>query len=142
MKHCHRCERTLNITDFGKNSSKKDGLQSQCKTCRREVNNLHYKKSEVRRNTIRKNNKLSIDEAKAVLDGIKENSSCPFCGEGSSCTLDFHHTNSSDKKFNVSHGVGRVSVKTLLSEIGKCILLCSNCHRKVHAGLLDINKLV
>jgi hypothetical protein len=23
-------------------------------------------------------------------------------------------------------------------EIEKCVLLCSNCHRKVHAGILNI----
>ena len=27
----------------------------------------------------------------------------------------------------------------LLFEIAKCVVLCSNCHRKVHAGILDIH---
>ena len=30
--------------------------------------------------------------------------------------------------------------ENLLKEIKKCVCLCANCHRKVHAGIIDLNK--
>ena len=33
-KFCHACQRDLDLTKFGKNRSKPDGLQNQCRSCR------------------------------------------------------------------------------------------------------------
>ena len=30
----------------------------------------------------------------------------------------------------------------LSQEIAKCVCLCANCHRKVHAGLIDLNNYI
>ena len=38
--------------------------------------------------------------------------------------------------FNISGGTK--SFKKLKPEIDKCILVCSNCHREIHAGLINI----
>lgn len=63
---------------------------------------------------------------------------CYFCGyskyEGA---LDFHHLDSSRKDFGLSvKGLTR-SWKKIREELGKCILVCSNCHRELHGGLLQ-----
>lgn len=34
LKHCPKCDRDLPLNMFGKNKSKKDGLQNYCKECR------------------------------------------------------------------------------------------------------------
>ena len=31
-----------------------------------------------------------------------------------------------------------LKIKKLLAEIKKCVCLCSNCHRKVHAGIINL----
>ena len=66
---------------------------------------------------------------------------CGICGY-SRCreALDFHHINPADKSFSF----GRVSANPkskdkIADELEKCICLCSNCHREVHAGLIDID---
>jgi predicted HNH restriction endonuclease len=49
--------------------------------------------------------------------------------------LDFHHLNGKEKEFGLSQkGITRSWAKTEL-ELKKCILVCSNCHREIHAGI-------
>ena len=63
---------------------------------------------------------------------------CQVCGYSRcSQSLHFHHLNPSIKEFNVS-GSHSVSWSRLERELDKCVLLCSNCHGEVHAGLLNI----
>jgi hypothetical protein len=65
-------------------------------------------------------------------------SGCQLCGETASCCLDFHHLDQSTKKYQVKHLLhGLKAVQTALDEIAKCSVICSNCHRKIHAGVLD-----
>lgn len=46
--------------------------------------------------------------------------------------MDFHHVDSSSKEKSVAVLLGGSKEKAL-KEIEKCILLCSNCHRTLHA---------
>ncbi len=64
---------------------------------------------------------------------------CMFCGYDRYLgALDFHHLNSEDKEFGISKdGITR-SWKRVKKELDKCILVCSNCHREVHAGILQL----
>jgi AraC-like DNA-binding protein len=57
---------------------------------------------------------------------------CENCGY-SKCieALEFHHTDPSTKEFAV--GSMRYSYSTLKKEVDKCMLLCANCHREIHA---------
>lgn len=62
---------------------------------------------------------------------------CQCCGY-SRCNdaLEFHHIDSSKKE--LAFGEMRSNPKRLglvLSELKKCILLCSICHREIHAGV-------
>ncbi len=63
---------------------------------------------------------------------------CCFCGyHRCSGALDFHHIDESTKKFGLSQdGMTRSWEKTQ-QELKKCILVCANCHREIHAGLLQ-----
>jgi 5-methylcytosine-specific restriction endonuclease McrA len=57
---------------------------------------------------------------------------CQICGYNR-CTsaMVFHHTNPAEKDFNISE---RQGWKSVVAELDKCELLCSNCHAEVHAG--------
>ncbi len=51
--------------------------------------------------------------------------------------MDFHHINPSTKKGAVSQlALNGWSKSSILEEIGKCILLCSNCHRIRHGSIV------
>jgi hypothetical protein len=54
-----------------------------------------------------------------------------MCGEKHPAALDFHHTDPSTKKASVG-SLNMDSIAAINAEIAKCIVLCSNCHRKLH----------
>jgi hypothetical protein len=65
--------------------------------------------------------------------------SCVLCGY-SKCrrALHFHHLVPEDKSFGLSDSGWMKGVNVLLKEAKKCIVLCSNCHMEVEAGITEI----
>jgi len=63
---------------------------------------------------------------------LRSTLSCKECEENHPATLDFHHPDN-NKEANVSRLVRSLyPKKRILAEIAKCIVLCANCHRKIH----------
>lgn len=62
---------------------------------------------------------------------------CLLCGfDTFQEALDFHHINPEEKEFNFASNIK--SLEAQLQELKKCILVCSNCHRGIHAGYYTI----
>jgi len=64
---------------------------------------------------------------------------CSVCGY-SRCleALDFHHLDPSGKHASVVDILTNGSYNDAYEEAKKCKLVCSNCHREIHAGLITI----
>lgn len=59
---------------------------------------------------------------------------CSICGYNKCLdALEFHHLNKYDKKESPAYIIMRWSFERAKEELDKCILLCSNCHREIHA---------
>lgn len=66
---------------------------------------------------------------------------CERCGYNKYLgALDFHHKDPSKKDFTV--GDRDFRLKDCIEETKKCILICSNCHREIHANLWKIEDLI
>ena len=64
---------------------------------------------------------------------------CCFCGYNRCfASLDFHHIDENTKKFGLSQDGLTRSWKKTEQELKKCILTCANCHREIHAGILQL----
>lgn len=60
---------------------------------------------------------------------------CQVCGKTfPSYVFDFHHINPDEKDFNIGNKHATVKWDIVKKEIDKCALVCSNCHRMIHAG--------
>jgi hypothetical protein len=68
----------------------------------------------------------------------KDKQHCLFCKEDTPCVLDFHHLDPKEKDYQIGSMAPNLSWKSLKRELDKCVILCSNCHRKLHAGLLEL----
>jgi len=64
---------------------------------------------------------------------------CQICGyDGCPEVLEFHHVDGNKKDFGISQRGYTRSWKKVMEELDKCVMLCANCHREVHAGLLQL----
>ena len=123
---CTKCKKNQPITNFYRDKRKRNHkrikYRTVCKSC-------HYK-------GVQKIRAANRDYVRSV----KENASCKKCGyskkthpDFTSRALEFHHVGN-DKDFNI----GRISAKgrsmeKLKKEIDKCIIVCSRCHKEIHA---------
>jgi hypothetical protein len=130
MKQCCRCKQDKPLTEFNKKSANPDGLERYCKECHRAKNKKHYEANKA------KYVEQSMRYRKQYLEwykNLKLELACVRCGENHPAVLDFHHTDPDGKDGSVSQMIiSRVSKETILAEMAKCIVLCSNCHRKEH----------
>lgn len=115
-KKCPRCENKKKITEFYDRRNK-PGSSAYCKKCTNEQTterHLAFKK-------------LAVEHkgGRCVCCGYKK-----YFG-----ALDFHHLNPEEKEFNLGQfKTGNLNDK-VKNELDKCILVCSNCHREIHAGI-------
>lgn len=65
---------------------------------------------------------------------------CGICGY-SKCisALEFHHTDPTIKESQISLSNTR-KWERVVSELKKCVMVCSNCHREIHSGLTELPK--
>jgi len=69
----------------------------------------------------------------AWVDDYKSAMGCEVCGETDKRCLQLHHRKSSNKKKSVAALIGKGYVfKTVKAEVGKCEVLCANCHSIHH----------
>jgi len=66
---------------------------------------------------------------------------CYACGrDGPPALFEFHHWNADEKDFAISDsGIPR-RWTTVVAELAKCVMLCANCHREVHAGVRELDE--
>jgi hypothetical protein len=65
---------------------------------------------------------------------------CAGCGDdGHQVIFEFHHRDPRLKDFGItSDGIPRRWEK-IVPELAKCVMLCANCHREVHAGAREVD---
>ena len=113
-KICSKCKRELPVTHYHKNGFNSEGKQKYrgyCKDCANSLEKQRY---------LNKKNFVNSQKTK-----------CEKCGEDRFYTLDFHHRDKQEKEFTIGQ-FKKGSFDAIQSEIDKCVVLCSNCHREFH----------
>lgn len=84
--------------------------------------------------TARKNKIAHVKKMSKFANNYKALRGCCKCPENDPVCLDFHHTED-NKDIHVSVAIQKGwSQKRIQKEIDKCVVICSNCHRKLHAS--------
>ena len=129
MKVCTKCKENKSLSEFSNNKNTNDGKQLRCKSCMAEEQNKHYLKNKEK---YFEREKQYIKDKQNKINKIKQECGCKKCGEKRFYILNFHHIDPSNKQFSISSHVKKVSWDSMLKEIDKCIVLCSNCHDEFH----------
>lgn len=129
MPACTKCGKTKRVSAFNWNGYKAR-LEYHCRACHSDYTHDHYIKNKqyYKNKAARRRRELQdwMAEQKSILK-------CSRCVESHAACLEFHHTDPTQKDENLSTAVNRGwSVQRLISEIEKCEVVCSNCHRKLH----------
>ena len=130
---CASCKTIRPVSDFE--------LKTVCRACQR-INKLNSAEKNAKK---RADGKAFRDRVRTFLDSYIRGCGCmnPECSWSAPLherVLDFHHKDPATKEFEVGKTRrGGVRFSRIFSEIRKCILLCANCHRMVHFGLLDVS---
>lgn len=75
---------------------------------------------------------LSAAELREWVNSLKHQ--CIGCGEPDSTVLVYHHVDRTKKHMGISTMAGRRYTKPeILEEMDKCVVLCCNCHTRIHA---------
>jgi len=121
---CSRCGFDRNLFVYNK-----FGVALFCKVCNR-ADQKKYRATEPakKKAAARKAEKIN-KRRQLIVDYLKEHP-CVDCGEADIIVLDFDHV-IGDKKDDISNMLPKsYSMKSLTDEIAKCVVRCSNCHRR------------
>ena len=86
------------------------------------------------------NSKSVTDTRRRLKNGLLQafDSECGICHYNKCpAALEFHHLDPNEKEFTFG-SLSTRSFSFLCEEAKKCVLLCSICHREVHADLAQI----
>ena len=122
MKICSTCKQQKSLEEFHKTP------RASCKVC---VNKVSKK---WRDNNLEQARSYFTNERKKISDWKAERG-CLKCGEKDPACLDMHHPDPTVKDGDPSR-MGKF--ETFLKEAEKCVVLCRNCHAKVHARRFKI----
>ncbi len=132
MKQCSKCLTNKPLTEFVTSKTTKSGYKSYCKQCQRQQQKEYYRINHTKRiQQIKINLKTWKQRIKIEIDELKSKP-CTDCGYSfPSCCMDFDHLDGATKINNISAMINnrRASKEKIYQEIGKCELVCSNCHR-------------
>ena len=127
----------LKVRDFPK--------EVKCSTCgETDITKFynHKQKTRCKKCTI-ESMKQRTQEFKLKLFKLYDDNKCQICGYNKCYqALEFHHINPKEKEFNIAQMLRQSSIlneNIIKEELKKCILVCSNCHREIHAGCTETN---
>ena len=97
---------------------------------KKEIAKRHYQKHAAK---IKAATKIGKEKYRQKWRDYKATLSCIQCGENHPATFDFHHVVRLPDNKKVNKLLTNGSYKAALKEIEeRCIVLCANCHRKLH----------
>jgi hypothetical protein len=134
MKRCCTCREEKEIIEYHKCKANKDGLQKRCKQCNSISTKKCYDNNPELKERVAKNAAEKVLKIRNQIEVIKSKYGCCLCSENDGCCLDFHHVDSESKIASVAYLITVKNLKKIYDEIKKCVIVCANCHRKIHRG--------
>jgi len=125
-KICSRCSTQKLTTDFNFKSRVTGMRHSYCRECGKQLTRSHYHRN--KQAYLDRNTRTCSRHREMVR--LAKSRPCADCGlQYPYYVMDFDHLDATTKLFILS-AVSRVTRASLMREIAKCDVVCSNCHRE------------
>lgn len=134
MKICACCKNEKELTQFYRNKRNSDGFAKRCKQCD-DISNRSTRHKDMGK--ARSYRTAQYQTLSARVNAWKTDQGCRCCDETAACCLELHHVDPIEKEGHPSDL--KTSWTRFMAEAAKCVVLCSNCHKKIHAGLLVLS---
>lgn len=136
-KICTKCNTEKPITEFRWKYKERGVRDTHCKTCTRTAGKDHY----ARNTEDVKSKSLKRSKAYGKQNRMwKQQLRCVVCEEDDDWCLEFHHLDPTVKEKSITTMMGSYTLSCILREALKCLVVCANCHRKVHHGTLQLTQ--
>jgi hypothetical protein len=126
---CTGCKNEKDEEEFHFKDQTKIKRHTECKSCQKVRANSHYL---IHKKRYKEDARKRRIEFRNWFNKFKSTLKCKECGENHIAVLDFHHLDPTKKEKGITNLVASNSRTKLELELKKCIVLCSNCHRKLH----------
>jgi hypothetical protein len=138
---CGGCGVQQPVEDFPFKNAAVGKRHSRCRACLRQNSRRHYqgnKRAYLKRN--QKNNPLQRNTNRLFVMQFLLEHPCVRCGQSDPVLLEFNHIDPATKTANVCDVIhSRASLTRVRDEIGKCEVLCANCHQR-HTALQSADR--
>jgi hypothetical protein len=128
-RKCYRCGEIKPVEHFAWRRKARGQRDSFCRPCRSAYGKEHYAANRQRyidQAGVRKR-ALALERTKFLLEFFVTHP-CVDCGETDPVVLEFDHLG--DKLFEISQSLPYRNWQSILDEMKKCEVVCSNCHRR------------
>lgn len=129
-KFCFSCSSEVDKSNFGVNKSRRDGLQTQCRACKKLGQNKWYRNNKTRHvaDVAKRRRNAEIEIIKYIINFLQRHP-CVDCGEANPVVLEFDHVRG-NKRGSICDLIRRgCGWNTVSAEIQKCEVRCCKCHR-------------
>ena len=142
-KLCSSCKVLKEVDDFGINRTRLDGLQSQCRSCKKQTQDKWYRNNRAEhQNRVKQRRFNHRDSVVSLLLEYFRTHHCVDCGESDPLVLEFDHVRG-QKIRAIQDMVNRgYRWQTIAQEIDKCEVRCANCHRRKTAKEFSYRKIL
>lgn len=124
-KTCSKCKASKSISEFNFKHTASGLRQSYCKECGKGLTRNHYRNN--KRQYLDRNVRSYMKRRELVRQ--MKSRACADCGiQYPFYVMDFDHREGESKEYELNR-IDRMTTWAILSEIKKCDVVCSNCHR-------------
>jgi hypothetical protein len=129
LRVCGSCRRRKPESAFAWRRKSRGQRDNYCRPCRAAYKREHYAANRDRyiANALHRKRTVVEERAWELLTFLGDRP-CVDCGESDPLVLEFDHIG--EKSFNVGKGLRDCNWQSVLDEIGKCEVVCANCHRR------------
>ena len=139
LHHLDMSAKEFGLAEFGGSAAR---FFEEAKKCVLLCANCHRIRHSQMRSTARASSPVVEHRRRRKIRAvIYMGGACYSCGRsGPPGIFEFHHWDPRSKAFGISQDGNTRSWARVVEELVKCVMLCANCHREVHAGTRELER--